>query len=112
MNHHAEFKPLSVHYFSIDGPDPVTISPPNVQQFIRSDSNFSLSCSAISSPPATFTWYHSQQIIGVTGPVLTLKAIKDNGLGTQLDNYTCVASNAKTLRSISSPAVTFIVMGK
>lgn len=102
----------SVHDFSTDGPDQVTLTPPTVHQFIRSDSNFSLSCSAISSPPATFTWYHSQQTIGVMGPVLTLKAIKDNGLGTQLDNYTCVANNAQTLRSISSPVVTFVVMGK
>uniref|UniRef100_A0A3Q1IN16 Ig-like domain-containing protein n=2 Tax=Anabas testudineus TaxID=64144 RepID=A0A3Q1IN16_ANATE len=97
---------LTVYY----GPDPVTIIPQVVQPFIRSDANFTLSCSAVSSPPATFTWYHSQQIMGVSGPVLSLQAIKDSGIGAQLDNYTCLASNAKTLRAVSSPVVSFIVM--
>lgn len=98
--------------FSIDGPDPVTISPQIVLPVISSNSSFNLSCSAMSSPPATFTWYHSQQKIEVVGPVLTLQTIRDNKLGTQLENYTCQASNAKTQRTVTSPAVSLVVMGK
>ncbi|KAK2830922.1 hypothetical protein Q5P01_018853 [Channa striata] len=98
---------LTVYY----GPDAVSISPPNPAQFIRSDSDFNLTCSAVSSsPPATFNWYHSQQTMDVTEPVLTLQAIKARGLGKQVENYTCTASNVKTLRAISSPAVSFAVM--
>ncbi|KAF3706955.1 Carcinoembryonic antigen-related cell adhesion molecule 20 Precursor [Channa argus] len=98
---------LTVYY----GPDAVSISPTNVPPFIRSDSDYNLSCSAVSSsPPATLIWYHSQQKMEGIGAVLTLKAIKDLGLGMQVENYTCTATNAKTLRVISSPTVSFAVM--
>ncbi|XP_026155828.1 carcinoembryonic antigen-related cell adhesion molecule 5 [Mastacembelus armatus] len=97
---------LTVYY----GPDTVTVSPPNTPEFIRSDSNFSLSCSALSSPPATYTWYHNQQVIETAGAVLSMKVLKAQGLGKQLEQYTCRAQNAKTQRIVPSPAVTFAVM--
>ncbi|XP_022613154.1 carcinoembryonic antigen-related cell adhesion molecule 2-like [Seriola dumerili] len=97
---------LTVYY----GPDTVTISPPSPPEFIQSGTNFSLSCSASSSPPATFTWFHNQQPMEVSGPVLTLKQIEEHGLGKQTEGYTCTAKNAKTERAVSSPAVSFAVM--
>ncbi|XP_039978084.1 carcinoembryonic antigen-related cell adhesion molecule 20-like [Xiphias gladius] len=97
---------LTVYY----GPDEVTISPPSTPQFIRSGSHFNLSCSAQSSPPAAFTWYHNQSVIESSGPVLTLKVIEELGLGKQVEEYTCRAKNDKTQRNIQSPAVSFAVM--
>ncbi|XP_070703146.1 cell adhesion molecule CEACAM20 [Pempheris klunzingeri] len=98
----ATFK-LIIHY----GPDEVTITPPNPAAFVRSGSNFSLSCSCISSPAATFSWYHNKLFTEVTGPVLTLKQIEELGLGKQAGEYTCSANNAKTERAVFSPGVSF-----
>ncbi|XP_033982104.1 carcinoembryonic antigen-related cell adhesion molecule 6-like [Trematomus bernacchii] len=97
---------LIVHY----GPDEVSITPPNPSKFLRSKSNFSLSCASPSSPPATFSWYQTQQLLEVAGPVLTLEAIEKLKLGSAVGNYTCRAKNAKTQRAASSPAVSFAVM--
>ncbi|KAK5910670.1 hypothetical protein CgunFtcFv8_004912 [Champsocephalus gunnari] len=97
---------LIVHY----GPDAVSITPPNPPKFLRSKSNFSLSCASPSSPPATFSWYQNQQLLEVTGPVLTLEAIEALKLDSAVVNFTCRASNAKTQRADSSPAVSFAVM--
>ncbi|XP_058475196.1 carcinoembryonic antigen-related cell adhesion molecule 6-like [Solea solea] len=101
----APFK-LTVHY----GPDEVSLSPVKVPQFIRAGSNFNLSCSAPSSPPATFTWFHNQKVMEVAGPVLTLKVIQSHGLGKTMEEYTCRATNAKTQRIIASAGVSFAVM--
>ncbi|XP_034061041.1 carcinoembryonic antigen-related cell adhesion molecule 5-like [Gymnodraco acuticeps] len=97
---------LIVHY----GPDEVSITPPNPPKFLRSKSNFSLSCASPSSPPATFSWYQNQQLLDVTGPVLTLEAIEKLKLDSAVVNFTCRAKNAKTQRAVSSPAVSFAVM--
>ncbi|KAK5854492.1 hypothetical protein PBY51_004680 [Eleginops maclovinus] len=97
---------LIVHY----GPDEVSITPPNPPKFLRSKSNFSLSCASISSPPATFSWYHGQKMMEVAGPVLTLEVIEKYKLGLAVEEYTCSATNAKTQRVGSSPAVSFAVM--
>ncbi|XP_018545086.1 carcinoembryonic antigen-related cell adhesion molecule 5 [Lates calcarifer] len=97
---------LTVYY----GPDEVTIKPPNPPQYIESDSNFNLTCSAPSSPPATYTWYHNKEPMEAAGEVLTLKIIKEHGFGKNVDEYTCRANNAKTKRTIPSPGVSFGVM--
>uniref|UniRef100_A0A8D3E316 Ig-like domain-containing protein n=1 Tax=Scophthalmus maximus TaxID=52904 RepID=A0A8D3E316_SCOMX len=97
---------LTVHY----GPDKVVLSPPNSPQFIRSGSNFSLSCSASSSPAATFVWFRNQTAFEASGPVLTLEMIQKLGSGNQVEEYTCRAKNTKTQRSVSSLAVSFAVM--
>ncbi|KAI4818127.1 hypothetical protein KUCAC02_011489 [Chaenocephalus aceratus] len=96
---------LIVHY----GPDKVSITPPTLQ-IPPLQSNFSLSCASPSSPPATFSWYQNQQLLEVTGPVLTLEAIEALKLGSAVVNFTCRANNAKTQRADSSPAVSFAVM--
>ncbi|XP_071355421.1 cell adhesion molecule CEACAM5-like [Trachinotus anak] len=97
---------LTVYY----GPDEVTISPPSPPEFIKSGSNFNLSCLTSSSPPATFSWYHNQLPMEASGSVLTLKVIEEHGLGIQKEGYTCTANNAKTMRTVASPAVSFAVM--
>lgn len=97
---------LTVHY----GPDEVTITPLTPPKVIRAKSNFNLTCSARSNPPATFTWYHGDQILENAGPVLTLKVIEKHGLGAKEEAYTCRATNAKTQRVVPSPAVSFAVM--
>ncbi|KAI3358989.1 hypothetical protein L3Q82_015371 [Scortum barcoo] len=95
---------LTVYY----GPDGVTISPLNPPKFIPVGSNFNLSCSARSDPPAVFTWYHGQEMMENAGPVLTLEVIQKHGLGKK--DYSCRAKNEKTQRTIPSPAVSFIIM--
>ncbi|XP_060949177.1 carcinoembryonic antigen-related cell adhesion molecule 6 [Limanda limanda] len=97
---------LTVHY----GPDKVMISPASTPQYIKAGSNFSLACSALSSPPATFSWFQNQTEIKVPGPVLSLGAIEKLGSVKTVQDYTCRAQNAKTLRSVPSPAVSFAVM--
>ncbi|XP_031163566.1 carcinoembryonic antigen-related cell adhesion molecule 5 isoform X2 [Sander lucioperca] len=99
---------LTVYY----GPEvPVVIvSPPILDKVIGSQINMSMSCSAISNPPATFTWYRNQQIMENAGPLLTLEVIKKHRFGSEEGEYTCKASNAKTGRVVSSAGVTFAVM--
>ncbi|XP_070840635.1 cell adhesion molecule CEACAM20 isoform X1 [Chaetodon trifascialis] len=97
---------LTVYY----GPDEVAITPLNPPKVVRAKSNFNLSCSVTSSPAATFTWYHGQQMMEIAGPVLTLEIIEKHGLGKTEEQYTCRANNEKTLRTVSSPAVSFSVM--
>lgn len=95
---------------STDGPDQVTITPVNPPEYLKSGSNFSLSCSVLSNPPATFTWYHNEQLMEASGPVLTLDVIEKHGIGSNKEGYTCRAKNAKTQRTVSSPAVSFAVL--
>ncbi|KAL7381911.1 hypothetical protein ABVT39_013389 [Epinephelus coioides] len=97
---------LTVHY----GPDEVTITPLAPPKVIRAKSNFNLTCSARSNPPATFTWYHGEQMMENSGPVLTLEVIEKHRLGAKEEAYTCRATNAKTQRTVPSPAVSFAVM--
>ncbi|KAM6904232.1 cell adhesion molecule CEACAM5 isoform 1-T2 [Lycodopsis pacificus] len=97
---------LTVYY----GPDEVTLSPPNPPKFISSKANFSLSCSARSSPAAKFTWYHDQQPMEAAGPTLTLEIIKSHTFGNTTGEYTCRAKNEKTARNIPSAAAAFAVI--
>ncbi|XP_029299131.1 carcinoembryonic antigen-related cell adhesion molecule 5 [Cottoperca gobio] len=97
---------LPVNY----GPDTVSITPPNPAKFLRSKSNFNLSCSAVSIPPATFNWYQGQQKMEVSGSLLTLEMIEKHSLDLEVKEYTCRATNAKTQRVVPSPAVSFAVM--
>ncbi|XP_042361969.1 carcinoembryonic antigen-related cell adhesion molecule 5-like [Plectropomus leopardus] len=97
---------VTVYY----GPDEVTISPLNPPAVLRAKSNFSLTCTARSNPPASFAWYHDGQKLEMSGPVLTLEVIEKHGLGKKAEAYKCSATNAKTQRVVSSPAVSFSVM--
>lgn len=97
---------------SADGPDLVTIAPPTPPQFIKSGSDFNLSCSAESSPAATFQWFHNQQLMQNSGPTLTLKKIQELGFGSKTGQFACAANNDKTKRAVASAAVSFAVMGE
>ncbi|KAM7384881.1 hypothetical protein PAMA_011983 [Pampus argenteus] len=97
---------LPVYY----GPDEVTITPSNPPKYIRAGSDFNLSCSSISNPPATFVWYRSQTKMESTGLVLGLDTIEKLGLGKEMAEYSCRAKNDKTLRTVASPGVSFATM--
>lgn len=96
----------------IDGPDQVTITPQAPPQFIKSGSDFNLTCSSVSSPAATFHWFHDQKLMENSGPVLTLKKIQEHKFGSKAGEYTCGASNDKTKRAVASAAVSLAVIGE
>ncbi|KAM8840576.1 cell adhesion molecule CEACAM20 [Spinachia spinachia] len=97
---------LTVYY----GPDDVTISPLSPPKFISSKENFSLSCSAVSSPPADFLWYRDQQQMELMGPKLTLEVINAHSFGNKAGEYMCKAQNKKTNRKVSAGAVVIAVI--
>lgn len=97
---------------SSDGPEKVAVTPADPPSVLASGSNFSLTCSAVSKPQATFSWKHNEQMLKTTGPVLTLKDIEKEGLGKVAENYVCKATNAKTELSVESAAVSFSMMGE
>lgn len=90
----------------------MALAPPTPPAFIKLGSDFNLTCSAVSSPPATFRWFRNQQLMDNPGPVLTLKTIQDQGVGSTAGQYTCAASNSKTKRAGASNAVSFAVIGE
>ena len=95
-----------------DGPDLVALTPPTPPPFIKLGSDFNLTCSAVSSPAATFQWYRNQQLMETSGSVLTQKTIQDLGLGSTAGQYSCSASNSKTRRAAASAAVSFALIGE
>ncbi|XP_028453714.1 carcinoembryonic antigen-related cell adhesion molecule 20 [Perca flavescens] len=97
---------LTVYY----GPEAVTITASNPDLFISSNINFTLSCSATSSPPATFTWYRNHRMMENAGPFLTLEVIRKHRFGSETGEYRCRAHNAKTGRIVPSPGISFAVM--
>lgn len=98
---------LKVHY----GPERVTISPEAPPEFLASHMNFSLTCSSVSSPEATYAWlFEGKPIPGATTAVLTLQEIQKAGLGKRPGNYVCNATNAKTEKTMASPPVSFSIM--
>uniref|UniRef100_A0A3P8S0Z7 Si:ch211-264f5.6 n=1 Tax=Amphiprion percula TaxID=161767 RepID=A0A3P8S0Z7_AMPPE len=97
---------LTVYY----GPDEVTISPAKFPEYIRSKSDFNLTCSAQSYPAPQFFWYHKEDLMEVPGPILTLSDIEAYGLGMEKDEYTCRVKNIKTGRMVSSAPVAFAVI--
>ncbi|KAF1382052.1 hypothetical protein PFLUV_G00160410 [Perca fluviatilis] len=99
---------LTVYY----GPEAVTITASNLNLFIASNINFTLSCSATSSPPATFTWYHNHHMMENVGPFLTLEVIKKHRFGSEMGEYKCKANNAKTGHVVPSPGISFAVIGE
>ncbi|XP_032375730.1 carcinoembryonic antigen-related cell adhesion molecule 1 [Etheostoma spectabile] len=99
---------LTVYY----GPEAVTItpSPPGLGPVISSQTNFNLSCSATSNPPANFAWFYNRMMLEHFGPVLTLEIIRAHRFGSKEGEYTCRAHNAKTGLDIPSPAFSLAVM--
>uniref|UniRef100_UPI003AAAD9F5 cell adhesion molecule CEACAM20-like isoform X3 n=1 Tax=Centroberyx gerrardi TaxID=166262 RepID=UPI003AAAD9F5 len=91
---------LSVSY----GPDWTGITPPPM--YVRKGSNLTVLCSAVSVPPATFTWYHDGAMVKSADGALALSDIQ----AAQSGKYHCIAFNPKTLRYVSSVQVSVTVL--
>ncbi|MFT7798513.1 carcinoembryonic antigen-related cell adhesion molecule 5-like isoform X2 [Arapaima gigas] len=76
------------------GPDDVVMTTVPQSNLYTSGSNLTLSCSAVSVPPAQFHWAFNGNMLQQEGPQLRL----DNILDSQSGNYTCWAYNSKTLQ--------------
>ncbi|XP_076008702.1 cell adhesion molecule CEACAM1-like [Genypterus blacodes] len=95
--------------FSITfGPENVTLAISPVLQRYDEGSDISLSCSALSNPPAQFDWFVNDNVWSNTGPELRLENIQKNQSGT----YRCSAYNSKTLRTEKSKPAIVTVVGK
>ncbi|KAG7225255.1 hypothetical protein INR49_014650 [Caranx melampygus] len=64
-----------------------------------------------SNPPATFSWYHDDKPMDVSGAILPIKVIEEKGFGKKKGSYSCMAHNDKTKRTLSSVALFVIVIG-
>ncbi|XP_056154179.1 carcinoembryonic antigen-related cell adhesion molecule 20 [Lampris incognitus] len=85
---------LSVSY----GPEDIAMTATPSAEVVRKGSNITMSCSARSSPPASFQWYNRDLMLKETGPKLVLSNVGEKQSG----NYSCKAFNAKTQRYASS----------
>ncbi|XP_042369503.1 carcinoembryonic antigen-related cell adhesion molecule 1-like, partial [Plectropomus leopardus] len=86
-NLHLEISPLLEHY--------------------KEGSNVTLTCLAVSRPPAQFTLLLNGGLQSDTGPQFNLTTIQESQSG----NYSCQAFNSKTLRyESSSPAVISVLI--
>lgn len=99
---------LTVHY----GPEQVTLSPATLPPYLASGSDFNLTCTAQSDPPATFSWFKNGLPLEIAGPLLTLKDIEAKNADETKASYTCMATNAKTETNVNSTTVTFGVLEK
>ncbi|XP_060937013.1 carcinoembryonic antigen-related cell adhesion molecule 5-like [Limanda limanda] len=86
------------------GPENTRLNLSQSQLYYEDGSNVSLTCSAVSRPPAHFQWIGDK--LSVSGPELKLLNIKMNQTG----NYSCEASNNKTHRSQTSQPVFISVL--
>ncbi|CAF93841.1 unnamed protein product, partial [Tetraodon nigroviridis] len=98
---------LTVYY----GPELVALAPPSPPPFIKAGSDFNLTCSAVSSPDATFQWFRDQQLMEASGSVLTLKTLQEHSGAPAAAQYWCGATNSKTRRTLASAPVSFAVIG-
>lgn len=63
-------------------------------------------------PAASFSWYREKQLLEHFKEVLPQKVLEVYGLKKPAASYTCVATNSKTGRSVTSAAVTFGIVGE
>ncbi|XP_061771065.1 carcinoembryonic antigen-related cell adhesion molecule 5-like isoform X2 [Nerophis ophidion] len=88
------------------GPDDVELKGPSPEQYFAEGSNIVLSCSADSRPPAGFSWALNGVQLSHIKPNLPLMSIQEKQSG----NYSCLASNSKTLRHKSSQPLSINVL--
>lgn len=91
-----------------DGPENTLLKTSPPQEFYTEGSDITLSCSAVSRPPAQFTWVLNGQKLPDTGPVLTLTNITNSQSG----QYLCQALNSKTLKTEKSRPSSVTVLGE
>uniref|UniRef100_UPI0037E8EC0F carcinoembryonic antigen-related cell adhesion molecule 8-like n=1 Tax=Semicossyphus pulcher TaxID=241346 RepID=UPI0037E8EC0F len=87
------------------GPENTNLKLSPSQEYFEKGSNISLSCSAVSRPEAHFNWFLNGEELPDTGPELRLVNVQESG------NYSCRASNIKTLRSETSVQSRVSVLG-
>ncbi|XP_070970083.1 cell adhesion molecule CEACAM20-like [Oncorhynchus clarkii lewisi] len=93
---------LTVSY----GPENIAMAVTPTAEVQKKGSNITLTCSAQSSPAAVIQWIHNGVPLNVMGPKLVLANIAE----AQSGNYSCMASNAKTLRYLESTTAKFTVV--
>ncbi|CDQ67146.1 unnamed protein product [Oncorhynchus mykiss] len=93
---------LTVSY----GPENIAMAVTPMAEVQKKGSNITLTCSAQSSPAAVIQWIHNGVPLNVMGPKLVLANIAE----AQSGNYSCMASNAKTLRYLESTTAKFTVV--
>ena len=84
----------------------MTASPQKAVQSIGA--NITLSCSAESSPPAEFEWFLNGESQKKTGQEVKLEDLQENQSG----NYSCQASNPKTMRFLASDVSKIMLLGE
>uniref|UniRef100_UPI0037E9B068 carcinoembryonic antigen-related cell adhesion molecule 5-like n=1 Tax=Semicossyphus pulcher TaxID=241346 RepID=UPI0037E9B068 len=89
------------------GPENTNLKLSPSQEYFEKGSNISLSCSADSRPEAHFNWFLNGEELPDTGPELRLVNVQERQSG----NYSCQASNFKTLRSETSVSSHVSVLG-
>lgn len=78
-----------------------------VESFLKKGSNITFTCSAKSDPPAQLQWmFNGAEVSNQAN--LAIASLEEKHSG----NYTCVASNTKTKRSIASQVSTITVVGE
>uniref|UniRef100_A0A3P9ARY1 Ig-like domain-containing protein n=1 Tax=Maylandia zebra TaxID=106582 RepID=A0A3P9ARY1_9CICH len=83
---------------SINGPENINLILSPSQGYFAVGSDISLTCSVGSRPPAQFKWFLNGDQLLDTGSELRLMNVQMSNSG----NYSCQASNNKTLRSQTS----------
>lgn len=78
-----------------------------VASYLKEGSDVTFMCSAKSDPPAQLQWMFNGVEVSKQAN-LTITKLE----GINSGNYTCVASNANTKRSIASQVSTISVLGK
>ena len=93
---------------NVDGPENINLTISSSQEYYKEGSDIGLTCSADSKPPALIQWFQNGDLLSYTGPELRLMNIQTSQSG----NYSCQASNSKTMRSQTSQPSVVSVLGK
>ncbi|KAL3980508.1 KRAB domain-containing zinc finger protein [Sarotherodon galilaeus] len=92
---------LNINY----GPSNTEMTVMPLMNIYKGGSNITLSCSAVSSPPAIFQWMVNGVYLNKIGPMLQLEKVNKSMSG----NYTCLIHNNVTFRFSSQTATIQIV---
>lgn len=76
-------------------------------ELYQTGSNITLTCSAVSVPPANFSWFVRKAPLLSAGPQLELNNVQKNQSG----NYSCQSFNSKTLRYAESRMLPLTFLG-